>query len=790
MKKVLSLVLSLCLIVSLGAGISFDTADAAFSIGNYDLYWNFMKTNIGTTGDAYLQSTTNISYNTTGAGNAGEVNKNVASEPYAFFGYSETAAGNYAQYASSGYGILMFTPARAQTTALAMKLWSNRAGKYVPMLNVHGFADYVNATTYDFYIIPVKGTETTIADINLADAIAHKTINFGAYGTYDEFVPLSDTPIDVQSAKEYFVVAKSNQGGTGSFCFDGVLFKEANAANLTAIQMNMGQGERYYEVKVGEKIEIPFDMDNAAGGKIDLTKTAGWSEADDTAAVHLRANLANSTIDITGLAVNDKPETMWVRYGTCAVYFNVKVNAADYEPADRDLTYDWYKPFTEGTTFGGVSDYPTTVTMGMTTVGSHSEINKWTGSNNHNPATASGRAVSIYSDPIGFYQKDGSAGIAMTYHNYGGYFTGTGNLDFIIKVPFDGYFTPSIITTNAAGSANKFKVMSLDGATTYATVDIAKGAQGTFTSTTSARLPAGYYILRHENTASGTNFFNTAVFKYDGGFDYSVTLNANGGTLESELTSYAHKTGATLPAATKEGYNFDGWYTTADFSGAAVTAIPANSRGAKTFYAKYTYVPKNFDVTLNTNGGTVASDLTSYTEGQGATLPTATKAGYTFGGWYDNAECLGTAVTAIAADDTGAKEFWAKWTLDASASDFTITSDSGYYAYYVSNPYREGVIAVSAYFAKYATAPISKAGIMIYVAGNENNEAKIARVETSDVAQLTEGKANALFTGIAKANFGKEVIAKAYVVIDGQYVYSDAVLANVEYAKWLGVKPE
>jgi uncharacterized repeat protein (TIGR02543 family) len=77
-------------------------------------------------------------------------------------------------------------------------------------------------------------------------------------------------------------------------------------------------------------------------------------------------------------------------------------------------------------------------------------------------------------------------------------------------------------------------------------------------------------------------------------------------------------------------------------------------------------------ITLNTNGGTINSgNVTSYVEGNEVTLPTdVTRDGYTFGGWYDNSGCTGTAVTTIPATATGPQEFWAKWN---SAISFTIT---------------------------------------------------------------------------------------------------------------------
>ena len=71
-----------------------------------------------------------------------------------------------------------------------------------------------------------------------------------------------------------------------------------------------------------------------------------------------------------------------------------------------------------------------------------------------------------------------------------------------------------------------------------------------------------------------------------------------------------------------------------------------------------------YTVTLNTNGGTInAGNVTEYTEGVGATLPSdVTKSGYSFDGWFDNEGLSGSAVTTIATNATGAKTYWAKWT--------------------------------------------------------------------------------------------------------------------------------
>ncbi len=86
--------------------------------------------------------------------------------------------------------------------------------------------------------------------------------------------------------------------------------------------------------------------------------------------------------------------------------------------------------------------------------------------------------------------------------------------------------------------------------------------------------------------------------------------------------------------------------------------------------------PNTYHVTLNTNGGTVTSgDISSYTYGEGANLPTnVTRTGYTFDGWFDNANLTGNAVTNISNTATGDTAFWAKWTINS----YTLTVNYKY----------------------------------------------------------------------------------------------------------------
>ena len=162
---------------------------------------------------------------------------------------------------------------------------------------------------------------------------------------------------------------------------------------------------------------------------------------------------------------------------------------------------------------------------------------------------------------------------------------------------------------------------------------------------------------------------------------YAVTLNTNGGTINSgNVTGYTYGVGATLPAAddmTYTGHTFVGWYDNENLTGSPVTAIGDTETGNKEYWAKWE--ANTYTVTLNTNGGTINSgNVTGYTYGVGATLPTAddmTYTGYTFKGWYDNEGLTGFPVTAISDTETGNKEYWAKW--EANAYTVTLNTNGG-----------------------------------------------------------------------------------------------------------------
>ena len=158
---------------------------------------------------------------------------------------------------------------------------------------------------------------------------------------------------------------------------------------------------------------------------------------------------------------------------------------------------------------------------------------------------------------------------------------------------------------------------------------------------------------------------------------YTVTLHANGGTIADgkNVTSYTYGVDTTLPTAgdmTYTGHTFKGWYDNEGLTGNPITEISTDETGNRTYWAKWE--ANTYTVTLHPNGGTIADgkNVTSYTYGVGATLPSAddmTYTGHTFKGWYDNEGLTGSPVTAISNTETGNKEYWAKW----EANTYTVT---------------------------------------------------------------------------------------------------------------------
>ena len=152
------------------------------------------------------------------------------------------------------------------------------------------------------------------------------------------------------------------------------------------------------------------------------------------------------------------------------------------------------------------------------------------------------------------------------------------------------------------------------------------------------------------NTALATDLTLCAKFTANA---FTITYVAEGATHENATSYTVEDSAIALLDAVKANYNFDGWYSDAEFT-AKVEAIDTTAAADLTLYAKFS--PVAYTVTYIAEGAT-HENATSYTvEDEGFALLDAIKEGYTFDGWYSDAEFT----TKVEAIDT------------ASATDLTL----------------------------------------------------------------------------------------------------------------------
>ena len=216
----------------------------------------------------------------------------------------------------------------------------------------------------------------------------------------------------------------------------------------------------------------------------------------------------------------------------------------------------------------------------------------------------------------------------------------------------------------------------------------AYGGNGTYDYSFS--LNAGDYItFRYSKDGSVHSGADSA---YISGLSFNHNVNAEGSTATAscgETTEYSYSEGSvanfsvtygseyTLPTPVRPGYVFGGWYegeTAVNMSGVwdRLSDMTLTARWSVTTYT----------LTLDANGGSVDNTSFSLSYGQELTLPTPTKTGYTFNGWFT---ADGTQITSGAWSYTSDVTAIASWSVTTNNITFndsffgaTITYDYNY----------------------------------------------------------------------------------------------------------------
>ena len=183
-----------------------------------------------------------------------------------------------------------------------------------------------------------------------------------------------------------------------------------------------------------------------------------------------------------------------------------------------------------------------------------------------------------------------------------------------------------------------------------------------FTGSVLSSIPAGWEGTLYAKWAEASTEHPQVIFWF-----------LNGGTVNVELPKYVTED-YTLPIPTRAGYVFEGWYSNSNFTSAEITLITAGWEGS--LYAKWTEETPEEVIYWVLNGGTVSGTLPSFVTST-YTLPTPTREGYIFAGWYDNPNFTGTALTSIPAGWEGT--LYAKWTVEENTDDIKWELNGGSY---------------------------------------------------------------------------------------------------------------
>lgn len=228
---------------------------------------------------------------------------------------------------------------------------------------------------------------------------------------------------------------------------------------------------------------------------------------------------------------------------------------------------------------------------------------------------------------------------------------------------------------NADSPSNKVKVsFNTDGGSSISTISVTPGSEyGTLPTPTK-----DYYdFLGWYNQKTGgaqvtsstivTSDADHTLYAHWKKHTYQVWLDACGGSCDRATKSVTYAdTFGTLPTPTRAGYTFTGWYTKKT-GGTMVTSSTVVNTSTFNFTANMSYLyaqwsAKSYTVSFDSNGaGTNISPINvTYDQTYGA-LPTPTRAGYTFDGWY-TAKTGGSKVvstTKVTIDDNHC--LYARW---------------------------------------------------------------------------------------------------------------------------------
>lgn len=179
-----------------------------------------------------------------------------------------------------------------------------------------------------------------------------------------------------------------------------------------------------------------------------------------------------------------------------------------------------------------------------------------------------------------------------------------------------------------------------------------------------------------ESTNSYTKDICSFTFYVSNSYKYLVIFEPNGGTGTASIYSGS----ATIlkgdqPHFARTGYTLDGWANGPKNSAEYTGNVTAYEKAPQVLYAHWK--PNTYTLSFNANGGTVSPTSKTVTYGSTfGTLPTPTRAGYRFDGWYGTASGGGQFTASSIYSFTSNLMVYAHWTKLSEISTIAVTGVS------------------------------------------------------------------------------------------------------------------
>jgi uncharacterized repeat protein (TIGR02543 family) len=161
----------------------------------------------------------------------------------------------------------------------------------------------------------------------------------------------------------------------------------------------------------------------------------------------------------------------------------------------------------------------------------------------------------------------------------------------------------------------------------------------------------------------------------------TITFNVNGGTAlaTADRTAVTETGGrlSALPVPTRSGWAFNGWFTAQ--SGGTLVAVNRTYSADTTLWAQWTQIRT---ITFNPGANGTVSPTTMQTGANGRleSLPTPTRTGSTFVGWFNTSAATGGTQLTLTTSHTANTTYWARWSTPAvvtfNAGSGTVTPSS------------------------------------------------------------------------------------------------------------------